>query len=78
MLKIVLTPLLLLVMTCAAFAQGTTDFATLARDLSGGVSLAQDQVGWAGTPAEAFAAADTAANSAYSWQRSGLLTDAPA
>ncbi|KKB78916.1 hypothetical protein VW35_10620 [Devosia soli] len=78
MKKIVLSSLLLLGMTGAAFAQGTTDFATLDADMSGGVSLAEAQVGWPDLTAEAFAAADTDANGELSPEEYGLLTDAAA
>ncbi|WP_205747860.1 hypothetical protein [Devosia sp. FKR38] len=82
--KIVLSTLLVLGMTGAAFAQATTtttteappmapEFATVDADASGGVTLEEAQVAWPDLTAEAFAAADTDANGELSAEEYGLL-----
>ncbi len=78
MKKIVLSSLLVLGMTGAAFAQGTTDFATLDADMNGGLSLTEAQVGWPDLTAEDFAAADTDGNGELSPEEYGVLTGAAA
>ena len=78
MKTVLLSSLLVVGMTGAAFAQGATDFATLDADMSGGVSLAEAQVGWPDLTAEAFASADTDGNGELSPEEFGVLTGAAA
>ncbi|MCS6758733.1 MAG: hypothetical protein MO852_06650, partial [Candidatus Devosia euplotis] len=59
MKKIVLSILVVLGMSSAAFAQAATDFATVDDDLSGGVTMEEAQLAWSDLTAKAFAAADT-------------------
>lgn len=58
MKKIVLSSLLVLGLSTAAFAQAATDFASVDTDTSGGISLAEAQVAWPDLTEEAFTAAD--------------------
>ncbi|PXA97469.1 calcium-binding protein [Nostoc sp. 3335mG] len=58
MKKIVLSSLVLLGMSGAAFAQAATDFASVDTDANGGLSLAEVQVAWPDLTAEIFATAD--------------------
>ena len=62
MKKIVLSTLVVLGLSSAAFAQAATDFATVDADASGGVTLAEAQVAWPELTEEAFTAADIDAN----------------
>lgn len=78
MKKFVLSSLLVLGMSGAAFAQGAPDFATLDADMSGGVSFAEAQVAWPDMTAEEFAAADTDGNGELSPEEFGVLTGAAA
>ena len=84
MKKIVLSSLLVLGMTGAAFAQESVsatpqgaeavpEFATVDADASGGVTFEEAQVAWPDLTAEAFAAADTDANGELSLEEFGLL-----
>ncbi|SFV37439.1 hypothetical protein SAMN05216456_2923 [Devosia crocina] len=58
MKKIVLSSLIVLGMSGAAFAQAATDFASVDTDMSGGVSFVEAQAAWPDLTEEAFAAAD--------------------
>jgi len=78
MKKIVLSSLIVLGMSGAAFAQAATDFASVDTDASGGISLAEAQVAWPDLTEAAFTAADTDANGELSAEEYGLLTAAPA
>lgn len=63
MKKIILSSLVVLGLSTAAFAQAAaTDFATVDADTSGGVTLVEAQVAWPDLTEEAFTAADTDAN----------------
>jgi hypothetical protein len=62
MKKIVLSSLVVLGLSTAAFAQAATDFASVDTDTSGGISLAEAQVAWPDLTEEAFTAADTDGN----------------
>ena len=62
MKKIILSSLVVLGLSTAAFAQAATDFATIDADASGGVTLVEAQVAWPDLTEEAFTAADTDAN----------------
>jgi hypothetical protein len=63
MKKIVLSSLVVLGLSTAAFAQAAApDFATIDADASGGVSLAEAQVALPELTEEAFTAADLDAN----------------
>ena len=63
MKKIVLSSLVVLGLSTAAFAQAAApDFATIDADASGGVSLAEAQVALPDLTEEAFTAADLDAN----------------
>ena len=63
MKKIVLSSLVVLGLSTAAFAQAAApDFATVDADASGGVSLAEAQVALPDLTEEAFTAADLDAN----------------
>ncbi len=62
MKKIIVSSLIVLGLSTAAFAQAATDFASVDTDVSGGVSLAEAQVAWPDLTEEAFTAADTDAS----------------
>ena len=63
MKKIILSSLVVLGLSTAAFAQAAApDFATIDADASGGVSLAEAQVALPDLTEEAFTAADLDAN----------------
>src|SRR5690606_14001643 len=62
MKKIILSSLVVLGLSTAAFAQAATDFASVDTDTSGGISLAEAQVAWPDLTEEAFTAADTDGN----------------
>lgn len=62
MKKIVLSSLIALGLSTAAFAQAATDFASVDADASGGVSLTEAQVAWPDLTEDDFNAADTDAN----------------
>lgn len=78
MKKIVLSTLVVLGLSSAAFAQSATDFAAVDADASGAVSLEEAQAVWPDLTAEAFAAADTDANGELSVEEYGLLSTAAA
>lgn len=79
MKKIILSTLVVLGLSGAAFAQDAVapDFATLDTDASGGISLTELQVAMPGVTAEAFAAADTDASGELSAEEFAAAT-APA
>jgi Ca2+-binding EF-hand superfamily protein len=79
MKKIILSTLLVLGLSGAAFAQDAVapDFTTLDTDASGGISLTELQVAMPGVTAEAFAAADTDASGELSAEEFAAAT-APA
>lgn len=76
MKKIVLSTLVVLGLSSAAFAQAATDFVAVDTDASGAVTLEEAQVAWPELTAEAFAAADTDANGELSAEEYGLLASA--
>ncbi|HLV85256.1 MAG TPA: hypothetical protein VKY62_15935 [Devosia sp.] len=76
MKKIVLSTLVVLGLSSAAFAQAATDFVAVDADASGAVTLEEAQVAWPELTAEAFAAADTDANGELSAEEYGLLASA--
>jgi hypothetical protein len=79
MKKIIISSLVVLGLSTAAFAQAAaTDFATIDADVSGGVSLAEAQVGWPDLTEEAFTAADTDANGELSAEEYDALVAAAA
>lgn len=75
MKKIILSSLVVLGLSTAAFAQAAApDFATIDADASGGVSLAEAQVALPDLTEEAFAAADLDANGELSAEEFATLT----
>lgn len=79
MQKIILSTLVVLGLSSAAFAQAATDFATVDADASGGVSLTEAQAAWPELTAEAFTAADIDANGELSAEEyATVATPAPA
>jgi hypothetical protein len=78
MKKIVLSSLVVLGLSTAAFAQTALDFTTVDGDASGGVSLVEAQVAWPDLTAEAFTAADVDANGELSAEEYDALTGAAA
>ena len=79
MKKIVLSSLVVLGLSTAAFAQAAApDFATIDADASGGVSLAEAQVALPDLTEEAFTAADLDANGELSAEEFATVAAAPA
>ena len=79
MKKIVLSSLIVLGMSGAAFAQAATDFASVDTDVSGGISLTEAQVAWPDLSEDAFTAADADASGELSAEEyAALVTTAPA
>lgn len=78
MKKIILSSLVVLGLSTAAFAQTATDFATVDADVSGGVSLAEAQLAWPDLTEEAFTAADVDANGELSAEEYAAVTAAAA
>lgn len=78
MKKIVLSSLVVLGLSTAAFAQAATDFATVDADVSGGVSLVEAQAAWPDLTEEAFVSADLDANGELSAEEYATLTAAAA
>ena len=75
MKKIILSSLVVLGLSTAAFAQAAApDFATIDADVSGGVSLAEAQVALPDLTEEAFTAADLDANGELSAEEFATLT----
>lgn len=62
MKKIILSSLVVLGLSTAAFAQVAIDFTTVDGDVSGGISLTEAQVAWPDLTEEAFTAADVDAS----------------
>lgn len=58
MKKIILSSLVVLGLSTAAFAQAATDAASVDTDVSGSISLAEAQAAWPDLTEEAFTAAD--------------------
>jgi hypothetical protein len=77
MKKIILSTLVVLGLSSAAFAQAATDFATVDADVSGGISLVEAQAAWPDLTEEAFTAADIDANGELSVEEYATLA-APA
>lgn len=78
MKKIILSSIVVLGLSTAAFAQAATDFATVDADASGGVTLAEAQVAWPELTQDAFTAADTDGNGELSSDEYAALTAAAA
>ena len=78
MKKIILSSLVVLGLSSAAFAQAATDFATIDADSSGGVTLAEAQVGWPDLTEDAFKVADADANGELSNEEYDALVAAAA
>jgi hypothetical protein len=78
MKKIILSSLVVLGLSTAAFAQAATDFVTIDADVSGGVSLTEAQVAWPDLTEEAFTAADLDANGELSAEEYDALAAAAA
>jgi len=78
MKKIILSSLVVLGLSSAAFAQAATDFASVDTDVSGGVSLAEAQLAWPDLTEEAFVAADIDANGELSAEEYDALVAAVA
>ena len=76
MKKIVLSTLVVLGLSSAAYAQAATDFVAVDTDVSGAVSLEEAQAVWTDLTPEAFAAADTDANGELSAEEYALLASA--
>jgi len=62
MKKIILSSIVVLGLSTAAFAQAATDFISVDADVSAGVSLVEAQAAWPDLTPEAFAAADVDAS----------------
>nr|WP_295892678.1 hypothetical protein [uncultured Devosia sp.] len=78
MKKIILSSLVVLGLSTAAFAQAAApDFATVDADASGGVSLTEAQVVLPDLTEEAFTAADIDANGELSAEEFATLAAAP-
>jgi hypothetical protein len=78
MKKIIISSLIVLGLSTAAFAQAAIDFASVDTDASGSVSFAEAQVAWPGLTEEAFAAADLDANGDLSAEEYDALVAASA
>jgi hypothetical protein len=78
MKKIVLSSLVVLGLSTAAFAQAATDFVSVDTDTSGGISLAEAQVAWPDLTEEAFTAADLDASGELSAEEYDALVAAAA
>ena len=78
MKKIVLSTLVVLGLSTAAFAQAATDFASVDSDANGSISLAEAQVAWPDLTAEAFGAADIDASGELSAEEYEALASAAA
>ncbi|MBJ7579174.1 hypothetical protein JHC09_14930 [Devosia sp. MC532] len=80
MKKTLLTSVIALGLTSAAFAQVATptDFASVDTDADSAISIAEAQVAWPDLTPEAFAAADTDGNGALSAEEYDVLLAASA
>jgi len=77
MQKLILSSLVVLGLSSAAFAQAPSDFATLDTDASGGLSLTEVQAAFPDLTAENFAAADTDGNGELSAEEYATATTPP-
>ena len=77
MQKLILSSLVVLGLSSAAFAQVPSDFATLDTDASGGLSLTEVQAAFPDLTAENFAAADTDGNGELSAEEYATATTPP-
>ena len=77
MQKLILSSLVVLGLSSAAFAQVPSDFATLDTDASGGLSLTEVQTAFPDLTAENFAAADTDGNGELSAEEYATATTPP-
>lgn len=78
MKKIILSSLIVLGLSTAAFAQAATDFATVDADASGGVSWAEASAAWPTLTEDAFKTADADANGELSAEEYAAVAAAPA
>lgn len=78
MKKIILSSLVVLGLSGAAFAQAATDFVSVDTDANGSVSLAEAQVAWPDLTEEAFTAADIDASGELSLEEYDALAAASA
>jgi hypothetical protein len=78
MKKIIVSSLIVLGLSTAAFAQAVTDFVTVDADVSGGVSLTEAQVALPDLTEEAFTAADVDASGELSVEEFDALVAASA
>ncbi|WDR04446.1 hypothetical protein PSQ90_08805 [Devosia rhodophyticola] len=78
MKKIILSSIVVLGLSTAAFAQAGTDITALDTDGNGELSLAEVQATMPDVTAEQFAAADLDANGELSATEYATLTEAPA
>lgn len=78
MKKIILSSLVVLGLSSAAFAQAATDFATVDADVSGGVSYEEALVAWPDLTEDAFKSADADANGQLSAEEYDALVAAAA
>lgn len=78
MKKIIVSSLIVLGLSTAAFAQAATDFVSVDADVSGGVSLTEAQVALPDLTEEAFAAADVDASGELSAEEFDALVAASA
>ena len=78
MKKIILSSLVVLGLSTAAFAQAATDFTSVDADVSAGVSLAEAQLAWPDLTADAFTAADVDASGELSAEEYDALVAAAA
>lgn len=78
MKKIILSSLVVLGLSTAAFAQAATDFASVDADASGGITLEEAKVAWPDLADDAFTAADVDANGELSAEEYDALVAATA
>jgi hypothetical protein len=78
MKKIIVSSLIVLGLSTAAFAQAATDFVSVDADVSGGVSLTEAQVALPDLTEEAFTAADVDASGELSAEEFDALVAASA
>lgn len=78
MKKIILSSLVVLGLSTAAFAQAGTDFATVDADASGGITFEEAVVAWPDLTQDAFTAADIDANGELSAEEYDALVAAAA
>lgn len=76
MKKIILSSLVVLGLSTAAFAQAATDFASVDADTSGGISLTEAQVAWPELTEDQFKTADVDASGELSEEEYTALTGA--